>query len=167
MIISLIAAISDNNVIGKTDGGLPWQLPRDSQHFRTYTAGKWMVLGRRTYSEMIGWFTDQTPIVVTKNLNILQHGKMYVVQSVDAAITTAKQFDVDELVISGGSKLYKAALPSVQKMILTRVKTTISDESVQFPEVDWQNWQLESTEDWPADAENAYPMQLEVWQRCG
>ncbi|MCB1078710.1 MAG: dihydrofolate reductase, partial [Verrucomicrobiae bacterium] len=65
MKISMIAALDRNRVIGTGNGGLPWRLPRDVSHFREYTQGKHLLIGRRTYEEMLGWFSDQVPIVLT------------------------------------------------------------------------------------------------------
>ena len=52
MVISHLVAVSNNNVIGK-DNDLPWKLKRDLQHFKNYTTGKTIVMGRKTY-ESIG-----------------------------------------------------------------------------------------------------------------
>ena len=63
--VSLISAMTPDRVIG-TGKGIPWHMPRDIRHFRSSTAGKPMLLGRRTFEEMAGWFTSQTPIVMTR-----------------------------------------------------------------------------------------------------
>ncbi|MFV1995779.1 MAG: dihydrofolate reductase, partial [Verrucomicrobiales bacterium] len=66
MKISMIAAMDRNRVIGADRGGIPWNLPRDRRRFRSHAAGKHLLLGRRTFEEMKGWFEDQqTPIVLT------------------------------------------------------------------------------------------------------
>ena len=52
MVISHLVAVSNNNVIGKNND-LPWKLKRDLQHFKNYTTGKTIVMGRKTY-ESIG-----------------------------------------------------------------------------------------------------------------
>lgn len=165
MIISLIVAVAKNGVIGKSEGGIPWHLPRDSRHFRDYTSGKWMVVGRRTYSEMIGWFKDRTPIVVTRNPEYQAGDSIHTAQSVEAAIEIAQANQVDELVVAGGGELYKAALPLVDKLLITHVDAEILDGSVHFPEIDMQDWQLDRVETWRSDSENQYSMRMEVWFR--
>lgn len=52
MLISLIAAIAENRVIGK-GGKMPWHLPSDLRRFRRITMGHPVILGRLTY-ESIG-----------------------------------------------------------------------------------------------------------------
>ncbi len=52
MILSLIVAASENNVIGKNNA-LPWHLPDDLRYFRQITKDKTVIMGRKTY-ESIG-----------------------------------------------------------------------------------------------------------------
>lgn len=52
MIISLIAAMDRNRLIG-ADNGLPWHLPADFKHFKAVTMGKPVIMGRKTF-ESIG-----------------------------------------------------------------------------------------------------------------
>jgi hypothetical protein len=63
--ITLIAVLSEDGFIS-SGTGVPWDLPADKAHFRAYTAGKWLLLGRKTYEEMLGWFRDHTPLVLTR-----------------------------------------------------------------------------------------------------
>ncbi|MFX8612722.1 dihydrofolate reductase, partial [Acinetobacter baumannii] len=44
----LVAAISDNGIIGR-NGGLPWRLPADMKHFRRLTLGHTVLMGRKTF----------------------------------------------------------------------------------------------------------------------
>jgi dihydrofolate reductase len=52
MIISHLVAVSNNKVIGK-DNDLPWKLKKDLLHFKNYTVGKTILMGRKTF-ESIG-----------------------------------------------------------------------------------------------------------------
>ena len=52
MLISLIAAIDRRGLIGD-DSGLPWRLPKGPAAFRTYTWGKPIIMGCKTF-ELIG-----------------------------------------------------------------------------------------------------------------
>ena len=53
--VTAIAAMTRDRVIG-TGQGIPWNLPEDHAHFRAYTAGKTLLIGRTTFQEMLGWF---------------------------------------------------------------------------------------------------------------
>ena len=48
MIISHLVAVSNNKVIGK-DNDLPWKLKKDLLHFKNYTVGKTILMGRKTF----------------------------------------------------------------------------------------------------------------------
>ncbi|MEW8064199.1 MAG: dihydrofolate reductase, partial [Candidatus Thiodiazotropha sp.] len=63
-LISLIAAVASNGVIG-VDNGLPWRLPADLQHFKSLTMGKPIIMGRRTWESLPGLLPGRRHIVVT------------------------------------------------------------------------------------------------------
>ena len=52
MKVSMIVAVSANNVIG-ANAGLPWRLREDLRRFKEITMGKPMIMGRLTF-ESIG-----------------------------------------------------------------------------------------------------------------
>ena len=51
MIISAIAAVSEDGVIGYR-GKLPWDLPADLKRFRATTWGKPIIMGRKTHESL-------------------------------------------------------------------------------------------------------------------
>ena len=53
MIISLIAAASENNVIGKNNQ-LLWNLPNDMKFFKNTTWGMPVIMGRKTFDSFKG-----------------------------------------------------------------------------------------------------------------
>jgi dihydrofolate reductase len=163
MKLSMISAMTRQRVIG-TGQGIPWHLPRDSRHFRAYTAGKPMLLGRRTYEEMIGWFTTQHPIILTRQTDFQPEGAS-VVNDVPSAITLAESRGASELVVSGGAQIYAAALPYAEELVLTVVDAAIEGRA-QFPDFQAQGvWRCQRRETHPADAENVYAMEFQWWTR--
>src|ERR1041384_123627 len=51
VIVSLVAALSENRVIGRS-GGLPWRLPKDLQHLKKLTLDHTVIMGRKTFDEI-------------------------------------------------------------------------------------------------------------------
>ena len=51
MTVYLIAAVSENNVIGM-NGNLPWRLPLDLQWFKMNTSGGAIIMGRKTWESL-------------------------------------------------------------------------------------------------------------------
>lgn len=164
----MIAAMAQGRVIGSENGEIPWSLPRDQAHFREYTQGKWVLVGRKTYEEMTGWFGDRTPIIITRKKGYTPaHSWHRVSSDVREAIRLAQSSGARELVVIGGSSLYQAALPFANRLVLTRIDAEFSVEKpVTFP--DYQSasdWSLIFREDWQPDPENPHRMELEIFDR--
>ena len=64
MIISLVVAASDNNVIGKNNQ-LLWHLPKDMKFFKNVTWAMPVVMGRKTFESM-----GRKPLPGRKNIVI-------------------------------------------------------------------------------------------------
>lgn len=169
MIVSLIAALGEDRILGTPDGGIPWDLPRDRAHFRACTAGKWLLVGRRTYGEMDGWFGERRPIVLTRSPEWRPAAPGHrVASSVPAAISLAKDEGAScELVVCGGAAVYAAALPFADRLVLTRIDWQGDDLAApRFP--DWERdarWRPIYRESWPADGENPHAATLSILAR--
>ena len=155
--VTMISAMTNDRTIGATGGGIPWHLPRDAAHFRRYTANKHMLLGRKTFDEMTGWFTSQTPLVLTSQ----QHYQPQIgaaVHSIESAIEMVATSGGDELVVSGGAQVYAAALPYADRLLLTFVDAAI-EGTVFFPDFNAvARWRTVAEEHYPADGENRFAM---------
>ena len=71
MIISMIAALSKNRVIGKNND-LPWKLPDDMKFFMERTKNHHAIMGRKNYDSIPQKFKplpDRANIVVTRQKN--------------------------------------------------------------------------------------------------
>jgi dihydrofolate reductase len=161
--LTLIAAVSEDGFISRGKG-VPWDLPRDHVHFRAATAGKWLLIGRRTYDEMLGWFRDHTPLVLTRDPAFAPPiGKA--VSSVPQALDLAAAAGVDEIYVCGGSAAYALALPHADRLLVTHVSTRLGS-GVAFPKIETPLWRLVSTLEYPADAENALSMRFAEYLRA-
>ena len=135
MLISLIAAMDKNRLIGK-DNGLPWRLPADLRHFKTITMGKPVIMGRKTH-ESIGFvLPGRHNIVVTHNQSYSADG-CSVVHSFEQALQAAA--NVDEVVVIGGATLYKSALAKADRLYLTFIEGEFNGDAY-FPEFDISMW---------------------------
>ena len=92
MKLSLIAAMDENKLIGSAEGGLPWQgIEQDRDHFRSYVEGKALLLGRKTFEEMKGWFdTAHRPYILTRDRNYVPEISAKVAFSFDEVIIQAE-----------------------------------------------------------------------------
>lgn len=164
MRLTLIAAMDENRLIGLAGGGLPWpRLPRDQQHFRAYTADKALLLGRRTYEEMTGWFKPgHRPIVVSAAANYQSETDHPVVASVEAGIELARERGDAELVVCGGASIYQQTLTLADELILTIIAARFEAcaDAAYFPDWVEEGFSESSRELFEADAENEHGMMV-------
>jgi dihydrofolate reductase len=137
MNLSIIAAVSENRVIGRK-GGLPWNLPADQAFFKRVTIGHAVIMGRRTYESIRRPLPKRTNIVVTRNPDFEAPGAV-VVDSLDTALEIAA--DDDEVFVAGGAELYREALPRADRLYLTLVHACVEGDAF-FPEIDFSRWRL-------------------------
>jgi dihydrofolate reductase len=155
VIVSLIAAVAENGVIGR-DGGLPWSLPADLRHFRTLTGGHHVVMGRRTHASIGRALPDRVNLVLTRRPEPLAAG-CRAVADLDRALRIAGDAGESEVFVIGGASVYEAALPHAQRVYLTRVAAVV-DGDVFFPALDPRSWHEVSREPRPADERNPYAL---------
>ncbi len=134
--ISAIAAIGKRTrVLGK-DNDLVWDIPADLERFRNVTREHPIIMGRLTWESLPAErrpLPKRTNIVVSRNADYDAPGAT-VVTSVEAAIEEAKNAPgADEIFIIGGSGIFAAALPYIDRLMLTLVDDD-SDGDVHFPE---------------------------------
>ena len=161
-VLTLIAAVSADGFIS-TGTGVPWNLPRDKEHFRRTTRSQWLLIGRRTYEEMIGWFQDHHPLVLTSNKTLTPPAGV-AVSSVEETLSHATKGKAQELFICGGGGAYAATMPLANRLIITHVDTILGG-GVPFPAILPELWQAVSREAFPADAENAHGMIFTIYER--
>lgn len=169
MLVTLMAALAGDQVIGDASGRIPWDHPRDRAHFRARTAGRWLLVGRRTYGEMEGWFGDRTPIILTRSEEFRPFSPAHrLAPSVPGALDLARANGVTELIVCGGAAVYTATLPFADRLVLTRLALTAQiAEPVYFPEfTSGDIWRLQGVERWPGESD-ASPARLETYVRTG
>lgn len=161
MIISIIVAASENNVIG-VNNNLPWKLPDDMKFFVRTTKGHNILTGRKNLESFKKVLPERTNIVLTRDKSYQFEGAV-IFHDLDEAIAFAKDNGEEELMIIGGGEIYKQALPFTDRIYLTRVHTQIEGE-VFFPELD-EGWKLIREEFHPSDEKHIYSFTFQVFER--
>lgn len=129
--ISLIAALSENRVIGK-EGKIPWYLSDDFRRFKERTTGHVIIVGRKTHESIGRPLPSRTNIVITRDPSRAIPGCV-VVDSLDAALAKAHEVESEEIFVIGGGQIYAEALPKADRLYLTLVHA-IMDGDAFFPE---------------------------------
>ena len=143
MRLSLVAAVAENRVIGRS-GGLPWRLPGELGRFKALTMGKPVIMGRRTYRDIGRPLPGRRNIVISRNRSLCIDG-VSVVHGLDAALAAAAMDGGGEVMVIGGAEIYAMALPRAGRMYLTEVHAAARGET-RFPAFDRAAWHEASRE---------------------
>lgn len=165
MIVSAIAAISKNRVIGRNND-LPWRLPDDMKFFMETTKGHHVVMGRRNYDSLHPKFKplpDRINIVITRQQNFNAPG-CTVVHGVEPALQIARDNDEQECFIIGGAEIYTLAMPYTTRLYLTEIDALVEGDTF-FPDIDMNDWKEISRTHHPADERHAYPFDITIYER--
>lgn len=160
--ITLVVAAAENNAIGKNNQML-WHLPDDFKYFKRHTLHHSVIMGRKTYESIGKPLPERRNIVVTRD----QHwsaAEIDVANSLNEVLTYCR--DEREIFIIGGANIYQQTLPLAQKVLLTRVHTTL-DGDTYFPELPQTEWKRISQDKHTKDERHAYDFTFEVWERLG
>ena len=155
MIITLVAAMDKNQLIGQKNK-LPWHLPADLAHFKTITIEKPIVMGRKTFESIGRPLPHRWNIVITERKNLVIDGCDVFYSLDQMLVTLASEFEV---MIIGGTRLFKEALPKANKMILTIINHAFEGD-VYFPKWKNEEWEIVSKIKHQPDEKNLYPFQF-------
>ena len=166
LIISHVVAMSNNWVIG-VNNDLPWSLKDDLAHFKKYTTGKIIIMGRKTYESIGRPLPNRVNYVISSTLKDIEGVSIFT--SLEDAIEAAKIYNLDqdianEIAIIGGGYLFRDSIHSFNKLVLTRVDCSI-DGDVYYPEIDFNNWELISSNKFLKNRDNQYDFTVETYKK--
>jgi len=162
MTLSIIAAVSDNDVIGRGNR-IPWRQSTDLKRLKSLTMGHHMLMGRKTFQSLERPLPGRTIIVITRDPNFRADGVL-TAHSLERAIDLAGLDS--EPFIAGGSQIFEQALHRADRMYLTRVHTEIEGDAF-FPEFDdVTEWILIDSEHCEADEKNEFPYSFLTYERA-
>ena len=159
--ITIIVAIASNGAIGK-DNDLLWHIPDDLKRFKAITTGHTVIMGRRTWESL-----HRRPLPNRRNIVITDvRGEAFagcdMAYSIEEALGLCR--NGGEHFIIGGASVYRQFLPHANRLLLTRVHKDFEGD-VFFPEIDYSQWKLVETEDFPPSGENDFSYTNETWVR--
>jgi len=158
MMISLIAAVAKNGVIGN-EGDLPWNLPSDLRKFKEITDNKPIIMGRKTWDSIGRPLPNRDNIIISRNINLEIEGGI-ICLSPDKAISIAKikanERGCEEIMVIGGGYIYQEFMNIADKLYITEVDLEIEGDAY-FPKIDQELFKEISREERNKDPEdNAY-----------
>ena len=153
MIKIIMAAIAENNVIGKNND-LIWHLPADLRFFKQTTKGHTLIMGRKTFESLANPLPHRDSWVVSRNKGYSADG-ITTFQSIDDAVIAGEKKGLETVFILGGGEIYRQSMDIADKLVITEVHETFEGDTF-FPKIDKSIWEEVSREEHKADEKNKY-----------
>ena len=124
-----IVAMAENRVIGK-NGGLPWpSIKEDFKHFKEFTMGKTLIIGKNTFDTLPLLKNRECLVLVKEDKIMVANPNQYLVNNNSMTgqlitmsdIESYSQFKRDYLIVAGGAKTYIKLLPYITEFYVTHV----------------------------------------------
>ena len=141
MLISLIAAMAQNRVIGR-QGEIPWKIPGEQKIFKKITSGHAVIMGRKTYESIGRPLPDRINIIVTRQKEYRAEGCI-IAHDLAGALKSCPQ-DENEAFICGGGQLYHEAIHMADRIYLTVIPRDIKGDTY-FPEISSADFQVKES----------------------
>ncbi|ODT79310.1 MAG: diacylglycerol kinase [Pelagibacterium sp. SCN 64-44] len=166
MMLSLIAAIARNNVIGAAQA-IPWRIPSDFAWFKQVTMGKPMLMGRKQFETFPKPLAGRPHIVVTRQRDYAPDGVTVchsLEEGLEAAREIAKATGVDEIMVIGGGDIYAQALPLADRLYISHVDLA-PEGDVHFPPIDPQIWRIAAEPQVPRSEKDGATYTIRIYER--
>ena len=124
MTVHLIWAEARDRVIG-ANGGIPWRLPEDQEHFRQRTTGATVVMGRATWDSLPDRFR---PLPGRRNV-VLTRDPGWSAPGAEVAHAVAEVDLTGEVWVMGGAAVYEAFLPLASQVLRTRIDLDVPGDT--------------------------------------
>jgi len=144
--ISIIAARSNNNVIGNNNN-LPWHLPSDLQHFRKSTQHSIVIMGRKTYESIGKPLPNRLNVIITSQNDLNVPSNVRITRSPIEALKASRvlclEHGFENIWVIGGAAIYQQFIKRADKLLLTTIDKECQGDII-FPFFKQELWELKS-----------------------
>ena len=166
--VCIVAAYAHDRVIGNKNA-IPWRMRSDLMHLKNLTQDQVIILGRKTYESMAGYYEKsgrQMPgrlyIVLSKDVFETHDKKVTVARSLDEALKMASSFE--QVYVIGGAQVYASMLEQADMLYITEIDAHIDGDAF-FPDFDKSAFVEISRENHHKDELNEYDYSFVVLRR--
>ena len=145
MVLSIIVAASENQVIGR-DNALIWHVSADLKRFRQLTTGHTIIMGRKTFESIGRALPQRRNIVISRNPDFRAENCEVAGSLADALKMAEKE---DEVFILGGGSVYNEIWKGADRLYLTLVHTVTKGDTF-IPAVEPEEWEMTVRQDFRA-----------------
>lgn len=145
--ITLIAAIAENNAIGYENKLLYW-LPNDLKRFKALTTGHTIIMGRKTFESFPkGALPNRRNVVLSRNGVVFDGAETFC--DLESALKSCS--NEEDIYIIGGASVYEQSMKYADRLCLTEVKDTPEKADAFFPEFNKEEWNVTFEENHATD----------------
>ena len=145
MVLSIIVAASENQVIGRYNA-LIWHVSADLKRFRQLTTGHTIIMGRKTFESIGRALPQRRNIVISRNPDFRAENCEVAGSLADALKMAEKE---DEVFIIGGGSVYNEIWKGADRLYLTLVHTVTKGDTF-IPAVEPEEWEMTVRQDFRA-----------------
>ena len=166
MTINLIAAMSENRVIGHK-GRLPWgHLPKDWENLFRVTDGIPMIMGRKSYDTPDRIASPNAPnIVLTSQADYPLETGFQHANNLNEALQLVEKQGFTRVFILGGGSVFQQIIDQADKIFLTVVHAEFEGDAF-FPSFSHKDFTLIEQTNFDADAQHACPFSILVYEKA-
>lgn len=160
--LSIIAAVSDNNVIGK-DNKLIWRLPEDLKRFKELTIGHTIIMGRKTFESLGRVLPNRKHIVLTRDEGYhVDDENVMIINDIEKLEPYINE-EVENFVI-GGAIIYRQSMSKANKMYITKIHQKFEGDAY-FPIINEEEWKMIEREQGIQNEQNPYDYEFITYER--
>ncbi len=162
-IISAIAAMSrDTNLIGTSDGKIPWHIKEDFAYFKEKTFGHPIIMGRKTFETFKKPLPGRVHIVISRTAEKESFDEQVIwVTSIEDALSKAREIEDEEIFIIGGGQIYELTLNYIDRLYVTYVDGNFEGD-IFFPNFIDKNFKKVSSK---YSSEGEYTYEFAVFEK--
>lgn len=157
MIISLMAAKSDNNVIGNK-AEIPWKAEGEQLLFKAMTYNHWLLVGRKTF-EAMGKLPNRKYAVISSSLEEKTGEDVCFFRTVDSALDYLSD-KTDLVVVSGGGQIYAEMISRADVIHLSVIHCQV-EGNVFFPAIP-EDFKMVFFQEFRSNIDYTY----QIWKKC-
>ncbi|MEE3447580.1 MAG: dihydrofolate reductase, partial [Bacteroidales bacterium] len=146
MELCMIVALDEKNGIGRQNK-LLCRLSGDMKNFKELTTGHPVIMGRKTFESLPkGALPNRVNIVLTKDEEKIFDDAISC-NSIDEVMNLRVIKNCEKCFVIGGAAIYKHFFDLADKLYVTSIRHTFEDADAFFPEIDIDNWRINSVSD--------------------
>lgn len=151
-ILTLIAAVAKNNVIGD-QGTTPWNIPEEMGLFKRTTMGSVVIVGRKTYEDIGHPLPGRRTIVLSRTMSSVSSPELAVCSSIPEALEAVQE--AKRVFVIGGEQIYAQMMPFADELRISHLKKAYEGDSF-FPDIDTTLWKIVEKQEFPDFTHSRY-----------